>query len=282
MSNSWLSATKAIESLKLKSNLNITHSNLKKLCISQACNAYINCDGADGTEQGTSRKVLATGNQRINNPEKIQRQTLSYVDRPSQEILIIGNEILLSGWVLDLETTHTENKNASECQWSIHASKNTYAVVFKSSEIDALAKTPALLDGLLEQSEYISKSANYPEDERQMDTKVIAELKEALAAEREARQELEKKLVLETDTPKTAHLLTIAGLLELLVMDGNRPHYDQGIVATAIDAKGWWGASESTVTKLFAAANAAAIEAEKKTKAKAEARDAIAKKRPVS
>jgi anti-sigma regulatory factor (Ser/Thr protein kinase) len=79
---------------------------------------------------------------------------------------------------------------------------------------------------------------------------------------------------------KNSHLLTVAGLLELLLMEHNKPRYDQGRIATAIEEKGWRGASASTVTKLFAEAKVAANEAEKITQAKAEARDNAAKLRP--
>lgn len=63
-------------------------------------------------------------------------------------------------------------------------------------------------------------------------------------------------------------------------MEHNKPRYDQGRIATAIEEKGWRGASASTVTKLFAEAKVAANEAEKITQAKAEARDNAAKLRP--
>jgi hypothetical protein len=77
--------------------------------------------------------------------------------------------------------------------------------------------------------------------------------------------------------PKPSHLLAIAGLLELL-LDESRPRYQQGTVAEAIEAKGWQGASVSTLTKLFAEAKSAAKDAEKNAKAKAEALQAAVEK----
>ncbi len=80
-----------------------------------------------------------------------------------------------------------------------------------------------------------------------------------------------------TAEAKPSHLLAIAGLLGLL-LDDSRPRYNQGTAAVAIESKGWRGASASGLTKLFAAAKAAAEEADKVAQSKVEARDFAAKK----
>lgn len=62
---------------------------------------------------------------------------------------------------------------------------------------------------------------------------------------------------------QTGSLLAIAGLLELL-LENDRPRYTQGRAAEEIEHRhGWYGASVSNLTKLFAAANAAAADADK-------------------
>ena len=62
----------------------------------------------------------------------------------------------------------------------------------------------------------------------------------------------------------TSHLLVIAGLLEL-VTDKQKARLNQGGAASAIAAKGWYGAGERQVNNLFSvakkAANAASLEA---------------------
>ena len=67
-----------------------------------------------------------------------------------------------------------------------------------------------------------------------------------------------------------SHMLAIAGLLELL-LDKERPRYDQGRAAQAIeDRHHWYGASASQLTKIFPLAKAAAKKADGEVKRKAE------------
>lgn len=78
--------------------------------------------------------------------------------------------------------------------------------------------------------------------------------------------------------PKEAshgHLLAVAGLLELL-LDDSRPRYTQGSIAEEIKARhpDWRGASDSSLTKLFAEARAAAKDADSEALSKDEARKA--------
>lgn len=80
--------------------------------------------------------------------------------------------------------------------------------------------------------------------------------------------------------PKPSHLLAIAGLLELL-LDDSRPRYNQASAAKAIEARhpDWYGASASTLDKIFARANRAACDADSDAIAKDEARQAAADRR---
>jgi thiol:disulfide interchange protein len=84
----------------------------------------------------------------------------------------------------------------------------------------------------------------------------------------EEARTLEKKLEQTNEQP--SRLLAVAGLLELLV---NETRYQQGTAAQMIEAKGWYGASASKLTKLFAEAKAAAREADKIVQAKVEERE---------
>ena len=79
-----------------------------------------------------------------------------------------------------------------------------------------------------------------------------------LEAEREKAKEL------------PSHMLAIAGLLELL-LDKERPRYDQGRAAQAIeDRHHWYGASASQLTKIFPLAKAAAKKADGEVNVKTE------------
>lgn len=69
--------------------------------------------------------------------------------------------------------------------------------------------------------------------------------------------------------PKKSWMLAVAGLLELL-RENSRRTYQQDTAAMAIDAKGWSGASESTLTKLFAEANKVAEDVRKTARPKTE------------
>ena len=84
----------------------------------------------------------------------------------------------------------------------------------------------------------------------------------------EEARALERKLEQTIEQP--SRLLAVAGLLELLV---NETRYQQGTAAQMIEAKGWYGASASKLTKLFAEAKAAAREADKIVQAKADERE---------
>lgn len=84
----------------------------------------------------------------------------------------------------------------------------------------------------------------------------------------EEARALEKKLEQTIEQP--SRLLAVAGLLELLLSE---TRYQQGTAAQMIEAKGWYGASASKLTKLFAEAKAAAREADKVVQAKVEERE---------
>lgn len=73
----------------------------------------------------------------------------------------------------------------------------------------------------------------------------------------------------ESVKPKKSWMLAVAGLLELL-LENSRRTYQQDTAVKAIDAKGWSGAGDSTLEKLFAEANKAAEDARKTARPKAE------------
>lgn len=83
------------------------------------------------------------------------------------------------------------------------------------------------------------------------------------ADEIRAKMEMGRPVPEPAGREQTGQLLAIAGLLELLLEDG-RPRYNQGSAAEEIDQRhNWFGASTSNLTKLFAAANRTAKDAEK-------------------
>lgn len=93
----------------------------------------------------------------------------------------------------------------------------------------------------------------------------------ARQGEEEARAEIVRlEIEREKAKEKPSHMLAIAGLLEL-VLDNERPRYNQGSVAQAIeDRHHWYGASVSQLTKIFPLAKDAAKKADGEVKRNAE------------
>lgn len=106
--------------------------------------------------------------------------------------------------------------------------------------------------------------------EEQPYTVELNQLRQQLENERAARAAAELRAEQAEAEPKTSHYLAIGGLLEL-VLDKDRPRYQQGTAAQAIADNGWRAASVSSLTKLFAEANSAVKDARKETQAKMEA-----------
>lgn len=106
----------------------------------------------------------------------------------------------------------------------------------------------------------------------------VEDLRQQLEQERTAREAAERRAEQAEVEAKRSQLLAIAGLLELL-LDDSRPRYDQGTAAKAIAALGWYGASASTLNRLFAVANGAAKDADSDAQAKAAEREVTANRR---
>lgn len=282
MEDGWLNATRAVEALSKAALHNFTLIDLKIICARGICPAYINCDGAEGIELETNKEVHAIGEQLLINPQRLQVITFDYIDQPITKMLTIYKNIIVKGPVNIIEDESAPIKSTYNSTWKLKADKVRYNVTFKCSDIEAVIADKALLhklsknalDDHLHQSQAMAMNISHS----YLDT--VKELKQQLESERKARITAEKELESGTSPLKNSHLLTVAGLLELLLMENNRPRYDQSRIAVAIEEKGWRGASASTVTKLFAEAKAAASEAEKVTQAKAEARENASKLRP--
>lgn len=279
MQDSWLNASDAAHLLGKLTERSFTVTNLKKICAAGHCATYICCDGAKGVEIGTPRKVSATDKQMLANPKHMRRTVFKYLGESPKEILTINQPIIVKGpvWVYPHAGKAAFSENSMT--WSLTTGSRNYPATFRRSDIEALAHKRDLIEDLLTiGGDTSSKTLNTFEIEAvATNTSSIEELQQQLEQERAARKAAEQRVTLAEGETQPSHLLTIAGLLELL-LDDSRPRYDQGTAAIAIEAKGWRGASASTVNKLFAKANEAASDAEKVAQAKAEARKAATKK----
>ncbi|QXG31679.1 hypothetical protein [Pseudomonas viridiflava] len=280
MKNAWLSAKSAVERLEKAAQQTVTLSDLKRICVSGYCGGYIQCEGVHGSVIETSKNVRGIGNQLLRNPGRIRPKTIRYFGRPPQDILSITKNIQVQGKVTFDANDDSGVQAEEDVVWKLMDETRTYPVLFKSSDIAALADVQGLLKALrLAEKNAQHKNSLATNMPSSMLGDTVEQLRGQLEYERRAREAAEKELELVGGSRRTSHLLTVAGLLELLLQDDNKPRYDQGTIAMAIDSKGWRGASASTITKLFAEAKAAAIDAEKVTQARAEARDATKKRK---
>lgn len=279
MQDTWLNASNAAHLLGKITKRSFTVANLNKICAAGHCATYICCDGAEGVEVGTSRKVRATDKQMLAKPKHMRRTVFKYLGEFTQEILTINQPIIVKGPVLVYSHEGKAAFSENSMTWNLTTGSSNYPVTFRRSDIEALAHKRDLIENLLTIGDDSSfKTFNTFEIEAEAtNTSLIEDLQQQLEQERAARKAAEQRVMLAEAEAKPSHLLTIAGLLELL-LDDSRPRYDQGTAATAIEAKGWRSASASTVTKLFAKANDAATDADKAAQAKAEAREAATKK----
>lgn len=275
MKDSWLNATRAVEALNKKTKHTLTLIDLKRICATGHCPAYINCDDAEGIDLETTKEVQANGVQLLINPERLQIITFEYIDQPTTKLLTISENIIVNGRVYTHENETDAAHPNENITWKLKADKTRYNAIFKSSDIEAVTANKALLHKLTKGTlvEHLHQPLVPPVSISCTYLETVEELKQQLDNERKARIAAENELQSTTTPLKNSHLLTVAGLLELLLLEHNKPRYDQGRIAAAIEEKGWRGASASTVTKLFAEAKVAANEAEKVAQAKAEARE---------
>lgn len=281
MHDPWFNASNAADYLGLATERNFTVSDLKKLCVAGHCNAYIHCSGKEGVEIGSSKKVCAVDVQKVANPEHMQCTTVEYPNDSPQQKLIITQPIIISGLVCASSYRGNETYTEYSMTWKLTDDLTTYAAKFKFSELEALADKEDWMESLLPPGSdiHLKRLTAFEVESVTTNTNLnsIEELQQQLEQERTARIAAEQKLKPTEANTKPSHLLAIAGMLELL-LDGNRTRYQQGTIAEAIEEKGWRGASASSLTKLFAEAKAAAVEADKVAQAKVEAREAASKK----
>lgn len=281
MHDPWFNASNAADYIGLLTEQNFTVSDLKKLCVAGHCNAYIHCIGKEGIEIGLSHKICAADVQKVANPEHLQCTTVEYSNDAPQQKLIIAQPIIISGLVCASSYRGNAPYTEYNTTWKLTGETTTYTATFKFSELEALANNDDFMESLLPSASDIhtKRLTTYEVEDATTNTNfnLIEELQQQLEQERTARIAAEQQSKLTESNTKPSHLLAIAGMLELL-LDGNRPRYQQGTIAEVIEGKGWRGASASSLTKLFAEAKAAAVEADKVAQAKVEAREAASKK----
>lgn len=281
MEELWINPARAVETLNRAGNHKFTLRDLKTLCAIGRCPAYISCDDAIGFELETNRKVRASGKQLLVNPDQLRVTTLEYVDHPIINTLTIFKHIVVQGPTQTCKEESDSGGSSCNTIWKLNCKTTRYCAVFRSSDIEAVTRDTITIQELINSVPALPHpvtlvaAKSIPTGE----SNEISKLQQQLEIERNARRLAEEKLESASTSVKTSYLLTVAGLLELLLSEQNKPHYDQGKIAAEIEDKGWRGASASTLTKLFAEAKAAAAEAEKITIAKAEAREKLTKQR---
>lgn len=292
----WLRLEQAVEWLASMTGTEITGENLMELCKSGHCSVYIDSNSSKVTdpEQCVDLELIGRG-------KVVGSFYYSYGEYGASIAIDDGASFECDAFGV---------WDSSEVEPDFHFNKSFKTrgrrlPWFNNSDIKSLAEKMNSLDGQPTRQEiedqrksFIDVSSELEFAKKQFDAlakqkmELYQQWADLQAENHRLRQELDTKEVDGTPSAgevvrqndfdnhssreaatKRSHMLAIAGLLALL-LDEKRPRYDQSRVAKEIEAKGWRGASASSLTKLFAAANTAAVEAEKEAQAKVEAREA--------
>lgn len=248
----WIDSIQALDYLKSLTGMKPGVCAFVELCKVFQCNAYIRCCHFDEfKDEGGSTLgfIRLDGYYALMDLEGISLPPPP--DTPNH-LLTIRTERKqnLYGEISLIDVSDDEKEEFSALySWEIYPTRS-HVVKFIPHDIEVLA----------------SKITGQP---------TLKEMQQQLEQERTARQTLEQQAGQAKAVAKPAHLLAISGLLELL-LDDSRPRYTQGSAAEKINElhPDWRGSSASNLTKVFADANAAAVDANKEAQAKAEARQA--------
>jgi hypothetical protein len=145
MEDRWLNATRAVEALNKATQHSFTLIDLKRICATGHCPAYINCDGAEGIELETNKEVHAIGLQLLINPERLQIVNFEYIDKPFTKILTISKNIVVTGRVHFHEDGTRAASSNEKSTWKLKTGKTRYNAIFKFSDIATVAANKALL-----------------------------------------------------------------------------------------------------------------------------------------
>lgn|GEM_PF-1200489 len=280
----WLDSAQVIDWLGALTGTPMTPSLLRAICVAEKCPVYLDCRGLEGfintDEPGIGYPASGTGYSRIINPAVLKPLTLTD-DEKGQPLLFVAPTqwLELEGPVVTRSATETKEHLSQH--WSA-LPPNSHIVHFKTADIRSLADKMNEAEAMgLNQSAAASTDSHSEQDDYEEDDfwwKKYELERECRVRTQAEVDELAAKLAAIGAEAKPSHLLAIAALLELL-LDSKRPRYNQGTAAQEIEDRfQWYGASASKITKLFAEAKAAASEADKVAKAKAQIREAAIKK----
>jgi hypothetical protein len=168
--------------------------------------------------------------------------------------------------IRELSTQQLEEDDRPELKEQARLQRNLSRMINEHKEqADEIIRLNKLLDQLTESNSDLMGHLNITEANYKL------ELNSRLAAE--------KRAVLAEAEAKPSHMLAIAGMLELLLEKNQSTYLRQETIAQIIDERhGWYGASKTSLTHIFADAKKAAMEATKAAIDKAEAKEQANKK----
>lgn len=269
----WLDSAQALDYLQSLTKLPLGYRDLLALCDQWFCDACINCSGLYADVPSESDDIICNGYCSLSFPAEIQ---VPSIDGSGVPLLAV------SGWQSVYGVAHRHKADGSVFEeqaqrWHVWIGDaiSGEKVVFKPAQIKAMA---AKINGEEEELKRLRQSLEDEKAKREAAELEVEKLRENIGFLyqdlREDREELEELRQRNTDD-KGSTLLAVAGMLDLLLLDVNRPRYTQTTIAQALEAKGWRGTSQSGISKLFAKAKAAAKDADSDTQAKAEAMQSL-------
>lgn len=259
----WLRLDQAADWLRSLTRVNITEDIVLSFCEAGRISVYVNVgSGCSGNDEETwTKEVSGSGYHLLENPDVLR-------SRPGVQVTF-----QLCGKVMIFESDKSINHD--EISWFTTGQFEDFAPVFKSPHIQALAD--------LINAEELAAEARKVEEFQRIADQLRAEKQQALLCLHDAneqlgelRDELARARELSeqqgTESPKKSAYLLIAGMVEYITTTTRNRHTQENVIAE-VAAKGWAGASESTLKHLMADAKKVARDAENAAQSKVEARE---------
>nr|WP_314487853.1 hypothetical protein [uncultured Pseudomonas sp.] len=259
----WLRLDQAADWLRSLTQVAVNEDIVLSLCEAGRISVYVNVgSGCSGNDEETwTKEVSASGYQILENPEVLRSKSSAQV---SFQFL---------GKVMIFESDNSINH--AEIRWFANAPFEEFSPVFKSADVQALAD--------LINAEELAAEARKIEEYQRLADQLRAEKQQALLSLHQANEQLgvlEDELARSRElaeqqlasSPKKSAYLLIAGMVEYITTTTRHRHTQETIIAQ-VSAKGWAGASETTLKHLMAEAKKVAKDAESTVFSKAEARD---------
>lgn len=259
----WLRPDQAADWLRSLTKANITEDIVLSFCEAGRIPVYVNvgsgCSGND--EESWVKNVSGSGYHLVENPEVLRSKFGTQVT-----FQLLGRVMIFE---LDSSINH------AEIRWFTTGQFEDFAPVFKSPHVQALAD--------LINAEELAAQARKIEEYQQVADQFRAEKQQALLSLHQANEQLgelmdelararERCEQQSVESPKKSAYLLIAGMVEYITTTTRNRHTQETIIAD-VAAKGWAGASETTLKHLMADAKKVARDAESTAQSRAEARE---------